>query len=463
MPLTDVQIRVAAPAATAPGYALNDGANGLYLWVTPTGHKSWRRDFSLRGRRSTHALGIYLPAGAARDAKPRMTLQEARRAASESRNLVAAGIDPNQQRRRQADEAAAAARQAAEALRAQREADRARKATQAAQRAQDRATVQRVADAWVEASESGWTVEHAAQVRQSLEDHVHPKIGKKPIAEVTTDDVLDVLSTLLKAGKVETASRVYQRLSAVWEWALLKKHALADPVAPLKREFGRLKKLARRNNPKANFAAVDGAELPALLRAMTAYGGDTITRLAIRLLTLTFIRTAELRLAQWPEFELDGAEPTWTIPVARMKVKLRGDRQAEPHIVPLSRQAVDVLKDLKRITGGRGWVLPQSRKRDKPLSENGILYALSGMGYAGKMTGHGFRAVASTLLHEAGWPHDAIEAQLAHEKADATSAAYDRGQRLEVRRRMMQAYADLLDELEKDRPAEVVQLRRAAP
>lgn len=460
MRLTDVQIRLAEPREK--GYSLNDGADGLYLWIAPTGHKAWRRDYTLKGRRATHTLGVYLPAGAAAGEKPRMSLREARLAAEDSRRQVAAGIDPNQQRRRLADEAAAAARQAAEVLQAQRETDRARKATQAARRAQERATVQRVADAWVEASESGWTVEHAAQVRQSLEDHVHPKIGKKPIAEITTDDVLDVLTTLLKAGKVETASRVYQRLSAIWEWAQLKKQAAADPVAPLKREFGRLKKLARRNNPKRNFAAVDRAELPALLRAMTAYRGDTVTRLAIRLLALTFVRTGELRLAQWPEFELDGAEPTWTIPVERMKVKLRGDRQAEPHGVPLARQAVDVLKDLKRVTGGRGWVLPQSRKRDKPISENAILYALGGMGFASRMTGHGFRAVASTLLHEAGWPHDAIEAQLAHEKADATSAAYDRGQRLEVRRRMMQAYADLLDEIEKDRPAEVVQLRRAA-
>lgn len=452
MPLTDLQIRAAAPAAKP--YKLRDGTAGLYLYVGADGAKHWRRDYAVKGKRSTASLGTYLPAGAKPDAKPIMSIKDARRAADEIRRMVADGIDPNAERSRKAAEAALAAAQAKKALQEHREAERARKAAVAAQKAVERATVQRVADAWVEASESGWTLTHAGNVRQSLEDHVHPKIGAKPVAEVTTSDVLGVLSEMLTEGKIETATRVFQRLGAVWEWAILKGHTNVDPVKPLAREFSRLKRLARKRNPKRNFAAVSRDELPGLLKAITAYKGDAVTKAAVRLLALTFVRTGELRLATWPEFDLDAAEPTWVIPVERMKIKFRGDHEAEPHIVPLSSQAVTILKDLKRVTGQEAWVLPQSRKRAKPISENAVLYALAGMGYAGRMTGHGFRAVASTLLHEAGWPHDTIEAQLAHEKPNATVAAYDRSQHLQKRREMMQAYAGMLEDFEKERPAD---------
>lgn len=446
MALTDLEVRQAKPRERA--YKLRDGDGGLYLLVQPNGARYWRRDYQFEGKRSTAAIGVYARAGSATD-KPVMSLRAARDAAAEHRRSIFRGIDPLAQREAEAARAALEAIEAKRALQAERAADRERRRQATSFKAARATTVQRVADDWLETGEPGWTVQHAHQVRQSLQDHVHPKIGHMPITDVGTAEVLDLLSEMLKAGKIETAGRVYQRLGAIWEYAILRKLASADPIKPLSREFSRLKKLARKLNPRRNFAALDEEALPAFLRTMRAYQGDTVTRLGLRLLALTVTRTTELRLATWPEFDLDSDTPAWVIPVDRMKVKIRGDRRAEPHVVPLSRQAVEALRELRKVTGGRGWVFPQSRKRDQPLSENAMLYAIWGMGYKDRMTGHGFRAVASTLLHEAGWPHEAIEAQLAHEKSDETSARYNRAEYLKTRREMMQAYADMLDAIEK--------------
>lgn len=458
MALTDVQARQAKPRDRA--YKMADGG-GLYLLVQPNGGRYWRRDYQFAGKRKTAALGIYLAPGADDGAKPAMTLTAARIAANDLRQQVAAGIDPAAAKSGEAARQAIEDEQARQELRRQREAARQLRAEQAARKTVERATLQRVADAWIDSVEAGWTLEHAHQVRQSLEDHVHPKIGRRPIAELDTPDVLDVLSVLLTAGKVETASRVYQRLGAIWEYAILQRQAERDPVRMIARQFTRMKKLALKQKPRRNFAALDRAALPGFLRAMRNYQGDTITRLAMRLLALTFTRTTELRLARWAEFDFESDSPTWVIPVDRMKVKVRGNRQAEPHMVPLSKQAVAVLRELRTISGGE-LVFPQSRKRGETISENAILYAIWGMGYKDKMTGHGFRAVASTLLHDAKWQHEAIEAQLAHEQADSTAAAYNRADYMETRRDMMQAYADMLDTLEGVMQATVVPFRRTA-
>ena len=234
MKLTDVAVRNAEPRERP--YKLHDKeGDGLYLLVHPSGAKCWRVDYPFCGKRRTAALGVYRPAGTDEAPKERMPLTDARKKATELRQLVRDRKDPAAERK---GEAAAKALEVAgtqAALREEKAAKRERRRAEAAKCAADRATVRRMADAWVQASEKGWTVDHAHQVRQSLDDHVHPAIGGKPITDVGTADVLAILTTLLDAGKVETASRVYQRLPAAWEWAILHKHTIADPVKPLGR------------------------------------------------------------------------------------------------------------------------------------------------------------------------------------------------------------------------------------
>lgn len=271
-----------------------------------------------------------------------------------------------------------------------------------------------------------------------------------------------MLSSLLATGKSETARRVKQRLAAVWRFAVLRGLASADVVSLGATEFTERKRLALKVNPRRNFPAVSTAELPELLRSMDAYGGSDAVRLGLRLLALTLVRTGELRGATWSEFVLDGEAPTWTIPPERMKVKARGDRAAGAHVVPLSRQAVAALRELRALGLGDGVrVMPHARKAGATLSENAFLYALAGLGYKGRMTGHGFRAVGSTVLHEAGFAHELIEAQLAHEQADDVARRYNRAEYLDRRRVMLQWYADTLDRLQAGEPAKVVILRRA--
>jgi integrase len=460
MALTDLELRTAKPKDKP--YRLPDGTAGLYLWIEPSGAKYWRRDYRFGGKRKTASFGVYLPADAGERAKPATTVVQARAAALMHRAKVADGLDPAVEKAGEVARAAIEARAAMAQAKAAAEAAREARERSKVERRANRLTVTAVADEWFRAEEAGWTVSYAHHTRQSINDYIHPKIGAKPIADVTTGDVLEVLSAVLADGKAETARRVSMRLGMIWDYAILKGYTVADVVRPTSRAFAKLRKNALKAKPKKNFPALPKAALPQFLKAMRGYTGDDVTRLALRLLALTFTRTTELRMANWSEFDLDGDKPTWTIPVIRMKIKMRGDMQAEPHVVPLSRQAVETLRMLRKITESNPLVFPQSRKKEKPISENAILFAIYALGYKDKMTGHGFRAVASTLLHESGWPHGAIEAQLAHEKADATSAAYDRAEYIDTRHAMMQAYADMLDSLEFGMLAAVVPIRQTA-
>ena len=453
--LTEIEARAAAPRAKP--YKLFDGG-GLYLLVQPDGARYWRMNYRREGRHATAALGVYTGKGAA---KVGVSLAEARRRAAELRGLLASGVDPAAHRRAEAARLAIEAQALADQVASQREAARARRQAEQAGRTLARNTVERVAEQWIAERRVHWSAEHAHQVEQSFRDHVFPKIGARPIAELASGDALDVLSAILAAGKSETARRVKQRMAGVWRFAVLRGLAPADVVSLGASEFTERKRLALKANPRRNFPAVSPAELPELLRAMDAYSGSDVVRLGLRLLALTLVRTGELRGARWSEFVLDGDAPTWTIPPERMKVKARGDRAAGAHVVPLSGQAVAALRELREIGGGDGVrVMPHARKSGATLSENAFLYALAGLGYKGRMTGHGFRAVGSTVLHEAGFAHELIEAQLAHEQADDVARRYNRAEYLDRRRAMLQWYADTLDRLRAGESAKVVMLRR---
>lgn len=452
--LTDLSVRRAAPRGRP--YKLADGG-GLFLLVRADGARYWRFNYKLGGKYRTAALGVYMGKGATRVG---VSLAEARRRAAAMRALLSDGIDPAEHQRAQAARVELEALDLAGQVRQQRRARQQQREDRQAAHKAARHTVEVVAGMWVDDRRPHWSDGTVRQVEQSLRDHVYPKIGTRPIAEVTTAEALEPLTELLKAGKAETARRVRQRLSSIWRFAVLRGLAPHDVVAVAADEFKERRRLALKANPRRNFAAVPLAELPALLRSISAYHGTEQVRLGLRLLLLTLVRTSELRLAQWSEFELAGTAPTWTIPVKRMKVKTRGDRAAGPHVVPLSRQAVQALQSLRALELDPVWVLPGigRRRGDGVLSGNAMLYALYGMGYKERQTGHGFRAVGSTFLHEHGFSRDLVEAQLAHEDASDVAWRYNRAEYLSRRRDMLQWYADALDRLEAGATDQVVSL-----
>jgi integrase len=261
---------------------------------------------------------------------------------------------------------------------------------------------------------------------------LHSPTCTKPITEIKAPDVLAVLKRIEARGKMETANRVRSDCGNVFRYAVVTGRAERDPTVDLR---GAIAAVGRQNRP----AIVDPARIGELMRAIGGYRGDVSTEFALRLLPLTFVRPGELRLAEWTEFNLDGAE--WRIPAERMKMK-------ELHVVPLSTQAVALLRDLHELTSNGRYVFPSIRSADRAISDNTINAALRRMGFPGnEMCAHGFRSMASTCLNEQGWQPDLIELQLAHAERDEVRGAYNRAQRLDDRRTMMQAWGDYLDGL----------------
>jgi len=445
--LTDKAVRALTPRERP--FKVGDGG-GLYLLVMPNGARYWRLDYQLNGKRGTAALGVYAEAGGARGP---VSLAAARAQRDRCRELLRQGIRPADQKALDAariQEAAAAAR---ERSRAERTARKAAAEARRAERRTEHWTVERVAEAWADAHAVGLAKSTVRGIRQTLRDHVYPDLGAEPIARVTTADIIDLMQRILDTGHVEVAKKVRQRLAAIWQFAVLKHYAPADVVAPTSREIGKRLKAARIAKPAEHYACIPPGEAQALMRSIRGYQGSPVTRAGLLLLAYSFVRTGELRFARWHEFDLDADAPTWTIPPERMKVKRRGDRAANAHIVPLSRQAVTVLRELKAMGLDDELVLPHSRKAGKVMSENTLLYALWDLGYRGRMTGHGFRALASTLFNEAGFDSALVGAQLAHEKKSRIEAAYNRAKHLERRRAMMQWYADTLEAQAHDKVA----------
>ena len=381
--LTDSQIR-SAKASDRPRKLFD--SRGLYLQLMPSGGRYWRFNYSFNGRNKTLALGVY----------PDVSLLRARERHHEARLQLAQGVDPGAEKQAQGK------------------------------------TFEYVARGWYARWAKSRHPQYAYYVMKRLEEDVFPKIGSMPASEVPTSAFRDVVKSIETRGAAEIAKRVLQNCGQIMRYAVAHDHATRNPVVDV-RPGDILNPRKKRNYPR-----VGEKELPALLRAIDGYAGGEHTRLALQLIALTFVRTTELIGARWSEFDM--TEARWDIPAGRMKMK-------SPHIVPLSRQALKVLGRLKDISFDRELVFPGDVNPLKPMSNNTILFALYRLGYRGRMTGHGFRGVASTLLHEHGWPHEHIELQLAHQERDETSAAYNHALYLEPRDRMMQSWADHLDKL----------------
>lgn len=389
MPLTDTAIKKAKPGDKP--VKLSDG-KGMYLLVNPAGSKLWRWKYRVLGKEKVMSLGAY----------PDVSLAQAREGVDKARKILAAGDDPM-------------------AI---------RKADKVATRTAAENSFETVARMWWAHWKPARSEQHAGQVMRRFEANVFPHIGVRPVSEIQAPELVTMLKAIEARGVNDLAKRALQTSSQVFRYAIAHGQATRNPATDIKPSDV----LASRQ--KQNLARIDGKELPGLLRHIDAYQGAAITRLAMKLMAMTFVRTTELIGARWAEFDLEAAR--WDIPAERMKMKT-------PHIVPLSAQAVNLLKTLNLITGHSALLFPGERDHEKSMSNNTILKALERMGYKGRMTGHGFRGVASTLLHEMGFDHAHIELQLAHQERNEVSAAYNHATYLKQRASMMQDWADYLE------------------
>ena len=389
MALSDTAVKKARPDSKP--MKLADG-RGLYLLVNPTGSKLWRWKYRVGGREKLMALGAY----------PDVSLAQARDRCDAARKQLAANIDPMVQRK-------------ADAL---------------DQKIASKNSFATVGRAWWNKWQSARSPRHAASVLRRLQQDVFPALGARPISAIEAPELVALAKAIEARGALDIAKRALQTCGQIFRFAIAHGLATRNPAA----EIRPADIIGRR--VKTNYARIDGKELPDLLRHIEAYQGAPVTRLAMKLMALTFVRTSELIGAKWSEFDLDAAD--WRIPASRMKMKT-------PHIVPLAIQAIEILRTLQLVSGKSKLLFPGERDHDKPMSNNTILAALRRMGYQGRMTGHGFRGVASTLLHEMGFEHAHIEVQLAHQERNEISAAYNHALYLAPRRKMMQHWADYLD------------------
>jgi integrase len=379
-------------------YKLADGG-GLCLLVAPSGAKLWRWRYRFDGKEKMMALGEY----------PFVTIKEARESHFKARKTLDAGIDPMAERK-------------AEGEAKQRDAE--------ARQRECQSNFENVARNWWGWWSIGKSPRHADTVLRRLEADVFPSFGHKFIDVITAADIRELMLAIERRDARDVAKRAHETTSQIFRYAIARDIASRNPAADFKpRDI-----LAEARTE--NRARVDAKELPELLAKMDDYNGDAITRFAMKLMAYTFVRTSELIEAPWTEFDLDDAR--WTIPSERMKMDT-------PHIVPLSRQSVEILRALKLLTGNGRLVFPGANDKNRPMSNNTILYALYRLGYRDRMTGHGFRGLASTILNESGFDEAHIELQLAHMKRNKVAAAYNHAKYLKQRTAMMQWWADYLD------------------
>lgn len=372
---------------------LHDG-DGLYLWVYHDGRKYWRMRYWQLGKEKSLSVGVY----------PKVSLSDARHKRDELRKQLQADLDPSAER----------------------------KATTLRKKLAAENSFEAVALEWHGKQKIRWVAHHSVRVKRLLELCIFPILGKRPIAQIEAPELLEAIRKIEARGAHDLAHRVLQICGQVFRYGIATGRCTRNLSTDLR---GALTPHVMQHQ-----SAVRPEELPDLLRAIAKYDetGDKQTRLALQLLAQTFVRTNELIGAEWVEFDLENA--LWIIPAGRMKMKTE-------HVVPLARQALAILAKLKEISGVSRFVFP-GRNRDKPISNNTMLFALYRLGYKGKMTGHGFRAVASTILNETGFNADVIERQLAHCERNEVRGAYNRAEYLPERKRMMQQWADYLDSIE---------------
>jgi integrase len=395
MPLTDTAIKKAKPGAKPS--KLSDG-KGLYLLVSPAGSKLWRWKYRVLGKEKVLALGAY----------PAVSLAQAREGQDTARKMLASGNDPMV----------------------------VRKADKLASQAAAENSFESVARKWWSHWKPARSEQHASQVMRRFEADVFPHIGARPVTEIQASELVAMLKAISGRGANDLAQRALQTSGQVFRYAIAHGLAKRNPAADIKPSD------VLPSRQKQNMARIDGKELPELMRRIDAYQGTPSTRMAMKLMAMTFVRTTELIGARWDEFDLE--DMRWDIPASRMKMKT-------PHIVPMSTQAVNILKTLHLVTGHSPLLFPGERDHEKSMSNNTILKALQRMGYKGRMTGHGFRGVASTLLHEMGFDHAHIELQLAHQERNEVSAAYNHATYLRQRATMMQHWSDYLDACTKEK------------
>lgn len=389
MPLTELEIKNFKPQEKAYRKADSDG---LRLDIMSSGGKLWRWRYYFNGKPQMLALGKY----------PAISLKQARKARDEARELVAQGIHPTREKK-------------AQKLRNMHEGEN---------------TFEVISRRWLDLKQKDLNQKYRKQCLARMEQHIFPMIGDLPITEITIPDVVAVVEKISNRGTVETAKRMKQLIAQIFRYAAQRGLCEHNPAADLRDILP--------SKEERHHACVPLDEAPELLQTMEAYQGDKLTIGVMKMLALTFVRTGELIGAKWEEIDWDREE--WNIPKERMKMK-------RPHMVPLSRQALSVLKELHEITGDREYIFYSRRSKSRHISNGAILMALRRMGYEKKMTGHGFRTLASTILNERRYAADVIERQLAHGDKDKIRSAYNRAEYVLERRKMMQDYADILESM----------------
>lgn len=388
MPLTDNVIRKAEPKTKQ--YKMTDG-DGMYLLVSPKGGKWWRLDYRFSGKRKTLSLGTY----------PGTKLKKAREFRNDARKLISNGIDPSLKRRIEKTLGNAESFEA-------------------------------IAREWHTKHSPNWADSHSSRILKRLENDIFPWLGSQHINKITPPELLCVLRRIESRGAIETAHRAHQNCGQIFRYAVATGRAERDPSGDLKGAIPPAK-------PKHHPSITDPKKIGPLLLAIDSYEGSFVTKCALKLAPLFFVRPGELRHAEWSEFDFENNE--WRIPAEKMKM-------ASPHIVPLSSQALQILDELRPLTGKGNYLFPGLRTLKRPMSENTVNGALRRLGYSkDEMTGHGFRSIASTRLNEMGWNRDAIERQLAHAERDTIRAAYNYAEHLDERRSMMQKWSNYLDQL----------------
>lgn len=400
MALTDIKVRTAKP--TDKQYKLTDGS-GMHLLVHPNGSKYWRLQYRFGGKQKMLALGVY----------PDVSLADARARRDEARKLLANSIDPGDKKKNDKVEL------------------------------EEARTFEELAVEW-HATNKKWSEEHSRRVLKSLEDNLFPAIGKRNIAELKTRDLLAPIKAVELSGRLEVASRLQQRTTAIMRYAV--QSGLLD-YNPAQEMAGAVASSNRQHR-----AALELRRTPELLQRIDSYTGRPLTRLAVELTLLVFIRSSELRFARWSEIDFETS--MWTIPAEReaiegVKHSQRGSKMRTPHLVPLSRQALAILKQVHKLSGDRDFVFIGDHDHRKPMSENTVNKALRVMGYDTKVEvcGHGFRTMACSSLIESGlWSRDAVERQMSHLERNSVRAAYiHKAEHLDERRLMLQWWADFLD------------------
>jgi len=407
--LTELTIKKAK--AKEKQYKLADG-EGMYLRVCPNGSKYWQLKYRFEGKHKTLSFGVW----------PEVGIKEAREKRFEARKIIKHGIDPLQEKKQKIFN------KHEQELEKEREDQR------------KAATLKKIAEEWYQRQSPNWTDKHNQVVLNSLKNHVFTDLGEKPVSVITKQDVISTLRKIEAEGLHETCYRVRQRLEAIFEYAEIEEHCTGNPASGLQKIF-------TKPQPK-HHASLPVSELPVFIKKieddLDAY---PTTKLAMMFMIHVFVRTKSLRQSMWNDLDLNCEKPVWIVPKYDMK------NRVELH-VPLSPQVVGILQDMKQFSGPEGYIFPQVRNPKKAMSENTLLYYSNRLGYAGRNTIHGFRTVASTVLHESGkWSHDAVELQMSHLVGTKVSRAYNRAEHLEERRKMMEWWSDYVDTIKASKGA----------